>query len=103
MSDYYHDTNESRKRCEECGACRPRSQFHVFHSMPDGLTPWCKDCSVERANHSRLHGQLHDAPQLGDPGPERIATLCREIQGRWTAGQKRRAIERARRATGCVK
>ncbi|MEY3205043.1 MAG: hypothetical protein RLZZ21_1374 [Planctomycetota bacterium] len=102
MSDF-HIHAESRKRCEDCGELKMRSHFYVFHSMADGLSPWCKDYSKGRANNSRLESPLCDCPQLGDPGPERIATLCREIQGRWTAGQRRRAIERARRATGGVK
>lgn len=84
---------DARKRCTECGEFLPRSRFYRFHAMEDGLSPWCKTC-VQLPSRRR-----HETVS---PGDDRIATLCREIQQRWTPGQRRRAIDRARRVTGGI-
>ncbi len=93
---------DTHKRCSSCGEIKPRSKYYVFHVMPDGLMSQCKACHNGCTELKQRTQEFYSVPQWGDPSEERIAFLCREIQKKWTPSKRRRAIERARRATGGV-
>lgn len=50
------DSADNLKRCIKCGDEKPRTDFHVQRSKPDGLQQWCKACKRQyRADNREAH------------------------------------------------
>jgi hypothetical protein len=48
-----HDIKPGKYKCTKCGKIKPASEFYVDGRKKNGISSWCKSCSMEMAKINR--------------------------------------------------